>query len=720
MLPNQDDSKWPGALRHLILDDVSDEEIASFLSRLLKQRSLKVEGGSGGLYIGLLAQRIGKNRGTSSFENFSTVRSEFSAVVERQAQRIQRERVLWKKTGQQGDAPSDWYLTKEDLLGDPPKDIRRESQAYKELQAMVGLGHIKMAVEELIDLARVNYDLEIHGKVPIHAKLNRVFLGPPGTGKTTVAKLFGQIVDDLGLLSKHGVVITDASDFISDKVHRGTVNTRRIMDETLGKVLIIDDMSQLCPQHSAKKSTSIVDRALHDIIDTIVARTSSEPGQNRCIILMGYKDEIQDMFDKVNPGLRSRFPLEDAFEFQDYDLPELLDIMDGGLAKAGVDTTVQAREVASQVLGRIRDRPNFGNGRDVNSLIDRARSSHNRRLKIKLDAARDGGDDAEVESPGPKHASWLSQHVTLEPEDFDPEWNRGSIGSVMEDMFQAFVGFESIVEQFRRLQHIVAGIRKHGKDPRPHIPFTFVFKGPPGTGKTSTARKLGQIFYDMGFLSKAEVIECSATDLIGQYLGHTGPIVRAMLDRALGKVLFIDEAYRLGVRHRGTSGSSFEEEAVGELVDSLTKLRYARKIVVILAGYSEDMDELMKSNRGLRGRFATEVIFSQLNSQQCLLFLGQLVGKMDIVIRDKTVPRPEVKEKVHRLFNKLSTTRDWSNGRDIETLSQLVIGEVFRKEGSKQTKSHRLQISTDELVVFLQDMLRARLAGELQDRDSME
>lgn len=81
----------------------------------------------------------------------------------------------------------------------------------------------------------------------------------------------------------------------------------------------------------------------------------------------------------------------------------------------------------------------------------------------------------------------------------------------------------------------------------------------------------------MGFLGTAEVVECSATDLIGQYIGQTGPKVQQQFDKALGKVLFIDEAYRLGQGH-------FSKEAMGEIVDATTKDKYAKKMIIILAG----------------------------------------------------------------------------------------------------------------------------------------
>ena len=91
-----------------------------------------------------------------------------------------------------------------------------------------------------------------------------------------------------------------------------------------------------------------------------------------------------------------------------------------------------------------------------------------------------------------------------------------------------------------------------------NIPFNFLFRGPPGTSITITARKMGNVFYDMGFLATAELIDVSATDLVAQYIGQTGPKVQQLLDKALGKVLFIDEAFRLGEGH-------FAKEAMDEL-----------------------------------------------------------------------------------------------------------------------------------------------------------
>lgn len=99
-----------------------------------------------------------------------------------------------------------------------------------------------------------------------------------------------------------------------------------------------------------------------------------------------------------------------------------------------------------------------------------------------------------------------------------------------------------------------------------------------GTGKTSTARKIGKVYYDIGLLASDEVVETSATDFIAPYVGQTGPKTQNKLESGLGKVLFIDEAYRL-------ADGEFAKEAMDEIVDCITKPKFAQKLIIILAGY---------------------------------------------------------------------------------------------------------------------------------------
>lgn len=193
---------------------------------------------------------------------------------------------------------------------------------------------------------------------------------------------------------------------------------------------------------------------------------------------------------------------------------------------------------------------------------------------------------------------------------------------------------------------------------------------PTGTGKTTTARKLGSIFYHLGFLGSDSVIECSATDLIGEYVGQTGPKVVNKFDEALGKVLFVDEAYRLG---EGT----FAKEAVDEVVDCLTKDRYRGKMLVVFAGYEEEINRLLQINPGLTSRFAEDVMFEHFTPTQCVDLLVkrlQRYKKLEASLEPVSPHRVGVED----YFLRLSQTPGWANGRDIESLAARIISDFLR------------------------------------------
>lgn len=127
---------------------------------------------------------------------------------------------------------------------------------------------------------------------------------------------------------------------------------------------------------------------------------------------------------------------------------------------------------------------------------------------------------------------------------------------------------------------------------------------------------MGRVYYDMGMLSSDEVVECSATDLVGEYVGQTGPKTRQLFERALGRVLFVDEAYRLAEGH-------FAKDAMDELVRILTDERFRAKLIVILAGYDHEMDQLLTVNTGLTSRFQKQMLFRNLEPPQALDILKQ-------------------------------------------------------------------------------------------------
>ena len=180
---------------------------------------------------------------------------------------------------------------------------------------------------------------------------------------------------------------------------------------------------------------------------------------------------------------------------------------------------------------------------------------------------------------------------------------------------------------------------------------------------------MGQVYYDMGFLSSAEVIECSASELVGQYVGQTGPKTKKLFEKALGRVLFIDEAYRLGE-------GPFAKEAMDELVGILTQPNFLSKIVVILAGYDQEMNQLLAVNTGLSSRFPDEVIFRHMRPADCLELLKRELKKNNITLEDFD---DETSETFDNFINQLSELPSWGNARDIKTLAKEMAKGVLLK-----------------------------------------
>ncbi|KAL2169396.1 hypothetical protein VTG60DRAFT_6102 [Thermothelomyces hinnuleus] len=400
---------------------------------------------------------------------------------------------------------------------------------------------------------------------------------------------------------------------------------------------------------------------------------------------------MEEMFQNVNPGLSRRFPIASGFYFDDFTDEELRTILDSKIKQQGYEVGSQAAGVAMEMLKRARNRPNFGNAGEIDILLDAAKARHQARF-----------------SRGQAKSANL-----LEARDFDEDFDRAERAETnVRKLFEGSVGSDQVVALLEGYQETVRTMRALKMDPRENIPFNFLFRGPPGTGKTTTARKMGKVFYDMGFLATAEVVECSATDLIGQYVGQTGPKVQQLLDRALGKVLFVDEAYRLAEGH-------FAKEAMDELVDSVTKERYFKKLVIILAGYEADINRLMSVNTGLTSRFPDVVDFRPLTGDECVDLLLRLLRKQRDLIRSRSgrdvldlscleAPAAEFRQRLVQTFTGLAAQDNWASARDVQAVAKAVFNKVLRNK--EALAAGRLALAEGTITEVLDGMLRERAA----------
>lgn len=670
--------------------DYTDDELLRILEFKVNKRfngTMDCEDGLQGLYCRIVSRRIGYGRGRDGFGNARTVENVLAIICGRQADRLRRERML-------GNKPDDLFLTKEDLIGPEPANTLTTCAAWKKLQELIGLTAVKEAVQTLVDSIQQNYQRELAEQPPIQYSLNKVFLGNPGTGKTTVAKLYGQILVALGLLSRGEVVVKNPSDFVGAALGQSEQNTKGILASAVGKVLVIDEAYGLYGGGDNQGSTS--DPYKTAVIDTIVAEVQSVPGDDRCVLLLGYKDQMETMFQNVNPGLTRRFPIASGFNFDDFSQDELMSILRLKLKQQGYQVTDQAERVALEMLDRTRNSPNFGNAGEIDILLDATKARHQRRLSKRR------GNRGPV-GTGPAD-------TTLHARDFDEDFDRAERSETnIRTLFRDTVGSEQIVSQLEGYQETVRTLKCLEMDPKESIPFNFLFRGPPGTGKTTTAKKMGKVFCDMGFLATAEVVECSATDLIGQYVGQTGPKVQKLLDKALGRVLFVDEAYRLADGH-------FAKEAMDEIVDSVTKPRYYKKLIMILAGYDVDINRLMSVNAGLTSRFPAVIDFRPLTAKECVALLLKLLQKQKASLQAKgkdfdlaclESPSSDFQQRLLADFASLAAQDNWASARDVQSLRREMFNRAIRSKAC-----------TEKGLVLEEEMAMAELQAMLAERTS--
>lgn len=255
------------------------------------------------------------------------------------------------------------------------------------------------------------------------------------------------------------------------------------------------------------------------------------------------------------------------------------------------------------------------------------------------------------------------------------------------------VGLENIKQVLKDLVDLIELKNKTKDDLKiKDINLHMVFLGNPGTGKTTVARIIAEMLYNLKYIKQNKLIEVSSKDLVAEYIGQTAPKTMAVIERALGGVLFVDEAYSLASEEG--SGNSFNKEAIATLIQAMEN--YRDNLVVIFAGYTKEMQAFLNANSGIVSRIGYTLDFKDYTSEELLKIFEGMVKKAGFSITK------EACDEVVKVIDKYRNTKNFGNARFARNLyEKTIIKHASNTRGKKAKKDLKTivkeDISTDNL-----------------------
>jgi len=576
------------------------------------------------------------NSRDKDFANGRTMRTLFDQICKKQAQRLQGANISSMSNEEL------MTINKEDIPYEAPQSVN-VGDCLKKLDGLVGLTAVKKEISNLT--AFLNLQIR-RGETQTFQGKHYVFTGNPGTGKTTVARIMADIFKTLGVVARGQLVEADRAKLVAGYAGQTAIKTNQLVDQALGGVLFIDEAYTL--------KSSDGDTFGAEAIDTLLKRLEDDRGKFICIVA-GYTDQMHDFID-TNPGLKSRFT--QTIHFDDYTPDELTEIFlhlaQGKNFTIDDDTRAAIHRQFEQLYLR-RDK-NFGNAREARRIFNEAVERQSQRL-VKL-----------MNDPGFQENDMYS----LTKDDLPMAQSEAArpLDEVLNELDE-FIGMRSVKNSIRRLAVQSMFMKQRaalGAGKVQQMSMNFILTGNPGTGKTSIARKMGEILQAMDILPTSRVIEASRATLVGKYMGETPKIVNNMCDKAMGGILFIDEAYTLS-----DGGDQYGKEAIDTLMKRMEDDR--GKFVVIAAGYKDKMEEFLTMNAGLASRFTHKLHIEDYNEDELLAIYKHMAQKEQYTLSQTA--EFKALDTIYKMV--LAKNESWGNAREMRNLLDTTIQKLSER-----------------------------------------
>ena len=540
--------------------------------------------------------------------------------------------------GKKRAAENDYYIiTEEDINASESEETVEELIA--KLNGMTGLNAVKEQVRSIVNLInfrkmRAENGIEDTGSGTLHM----VFTGNAGTGKTTVARIIGKIYRRLGVLPNGNFVECTRKDLVSSIVGKTAPTVSEKVKEAMGGIMFIDEAYSLCRDDN--------DNYGKEAIETLLTEIENHR-DSFMVILAGYGPEMDKFLDK-NQGLRSR--IANILDFEDYTVDEMVKIFKDIMKEKNMLLNVGLEDDIRTLLYNRSRRKDFGNARGVRNVAEEVMRQQANRL-----------------ADGKEHSR--NDFLIVKKEDITALIGEQSSdgNKTVEDYLNelnSLTGLASVKKQVKSLMNTVWAsqeMSKRNMGDQGYGTLHMVFKGNAGTGKTTVARIIGNIYHKLGVLSQGQLIECNRSSLVAGYVGQTAERTRAKVEEAIGGVLFIDEAYSL----MQGGENDFGREAITELVAQVENHR--EDLCVIIAGYSDDMDMFLSSNQGLSSRFKDPIVFEDYTPDEMLQILNSMLASRNHRLADGT------EDAVTELIVRKSAAKDFGNARGVRNIADDLI-----------------------------------------------
>ena len=594
---------------------------------------------------------------------------------------------------------------KDEALKDPnlPDDIASKTftgveNADEQLDALIGLSNVKEQIRQMKN--RMNF-YGSKGTADSISGNHMVFLGPPGTGKTTVARIITRILYDFGYIKENKCVEIDGGYLKSPYSGQTTERANAIIKYALGGVLLIDEAYILTEDKNGSQGAEAVG---------VLLKAMEDHKNDFVCILAGYEDNMNRMLAS-NEGFQSRIKYKIYFE--NFTVDEMGEIF-RQLMKTGSSHRYkiekEAFETLKQHFARERRIAGFGNARVVRTAWDSILDVHaDRYMRKEVDEEHKfviTKEDIE------QYTEVRRKQMVEDGRNFIASRNLDSTVISLTELKQktkpgsedpdkdlaALTGLNVVKDEIKRMKAQFAFYDGNLENNGYHM----VFLGPPGTGKTTVAGIMTGYLYQMGLIQENSYVDINGDFLRGMYLGHTGKRTEAVVQYAQGMVLFVDEAYLL--TSSGGQSDSFGQEAVGVLIDAMEKYRH--NFVVIFAGYEKEMSDFLDMNSGLRSRINLEFHFESYTPHELAgMFRNVAKNEGFTVVKDVWVP-------MQRYFKDKVADPKFGNGRFI------------RQFFESMKKQHILNFadgmySADEKYVFTLDDLKSVIDADTTLTESM-